>query len=143
MTEEESTAVAHRLRELLMRERDKLREYLVLLETEEKAIEREDANAISAHTAMGEGIVKSIASIQKVAKPLYAMLPPEKRISITHITELQSKVSAQNRRNCELLRLRMASVQKELHTVQNHPYFRRNGNYAKSPTLGTLVEIEA
>lgn len=143
MNEEESVAVAHRLRTLLERERDKLRDYLAVLETEEKAIEREDAAAIRAHTAMGENIVQSIAAIQKVAKPLYSMLPPEKRISITHITELQHKVSKQNKRNCELLRTHMASVRTELHTMQNSPYMARRGSYSKPPVLGTLIEVEA
>lgn len=142
MDEKESVAVARRLRELLVRERDKLREYLAVLEKEEQAIEKEDAAAIKAHTVLGENIVQSIAAIQKVATPLYKMLPPEKRIAVTQITELQGKVTAQNRRNCELLRTHIDRVQGDLHTIQNHPY-RRRGTYASSPTMGTLVEIEA
>lgn len=141
MDESESVAVARRLRALLVQERDKLREYLNVLETEEKAIASENAEAIRAHTAIGEHIVQSIAAIQKVAKPLYKVLPPEKRIAVSQITELQSKVAMQNRRNCELLRARLGKVQTDLTAVQSHPY--RRASYAKTPAMGTLVEIEA
>lgn len=143
MNEDESVAVARRLRALLVRERDKLREYLCVLETQEKAIESEDAEAIRSHTAMGEGIVKSIAAIQKVATPLYAMLPPEKRAAVTQIAQLQSKVATQNKRNCELLRAHLTSAKSELNAVQSHPYMHRRSGYAASPTLGRLVEVEA
>lgn len=143
MEENESAAIAHRARQLLERERDKLREYLAVLETEEDAIVREDSAAIRAHTQIGDNIVQSIAAIQKVVTPLYAMLPPEKRAAASQITVLQEKVARQNRRNCELLRLHMANVKSDLHSVQSHPYTSSRGTYAKSVTLGTLVEIEA
>ncbi|MBR3548799.1 MAG: flagellar biosynthesis protein FlgN, partial [Treponema sp.] len=67
---DERVAILKRFRALLEQQRTKFREYLKVLESQEKRINAEDAESLLAHTELEKRIVKGIASLQKVIVPM-------------------------------------------------------------------------
>ena len=67
---DERVAILRRFRSLLEQQRNKFREYLLVLEKQEGTIEAEDPDAIIAHSELEEQIVRNIGSLQKVIAPM-------------------------------------------------------------------------
>ena len=66
----ERVAVLKRFRTLLEEQRLKFREYLTVLEKQEKSISDENTESILQHTELEESIIAEIFTIQKVIDPL-------------------------------------------------------------------------
>ena len=106
----ERVAVLKRFRSLLEQQRLKFREYLTVLEKQEKSISDENTDAVLQHTELEESIIAEIFTIQKVIDPLeymYTNICKNEHSDIPHLKtdldDLQKRVLAQNKRNRELL----------------------------------------
>ncbi len=146
-------AVLRRFRTLLEQQREKFQEYLRVLELQEGKIKDEDAEAIIAHSNLEEQIVRNIGSLQKVIVPMQRLYTrvstynPADSEPVTKLqsdlTKLRSQVLAQNLRNRQLLKSRMAGLQDEMTQIQiKNPYRSHQSVYAEQDGTGNLVHVE-
>ena len=70
---DERTAILRRFRSLLEQQREKFREYLLVLESQSKVIQEENTESLLAHTELEQQIASHIISLQKVIKPMELM----------------------------------------------------------------------
>lgn len=143
-------AVLKRFRSLLEKQKAKFQEYLTVLELQENKITEDDTTAVIAQSNLESEIVSGINSLQKVIIPMQRMYakvasaadsePIEKLNG--ELTHLRAQVIAQNERNQNLLKNRMAELRKEILTIKN-PYKTGQSVYADQAKTGALVQIEA
>jgi hypothetical protein len=159
---DERKAILRRFRELLEAQRNKFREYLDVLEKHGGTIEREDADAILAHTELEQNIVGSIVTLQKVIVPIDAMyqeivprsgtandLSDDSEITASAITalradleNLQKQVLDRNEKNRELLKTHLLQIRQKLDSFRN-PYANMKSVYASSGEhTASLVQID-
>lgn len=150
---DERVAILRRFRSLLEQQRNKFREYLLVLEKQEGTIEAEDPDAIIAHSELEEQIVRNIGSLQKVIAPMQqlyqtsqaATYNPQEAIPIDSIqnelSRLQTQVLAQNEKNRALLRSHISSLRTQMAQFKN-PYNNRQSVYAGTDRLGTMIQVE-
>lgn len=150
---DERVAILRRFRSLLEQQRNKFREYLLVLEKQEGTIEAEDPDAIIAHSELEEQIVRNIGSLQKVIAPMQqlyqtshaATYNPQEAIPIDSIqnelSRLQTQVLAQNEKNRALLRSHINSLRTQMAQFKN-PYNNRQSVYAGTDRLGTMIQVE-
>jgi hypothetical protein len=150
---DERVAILKRFRTLLVQQRNKFREYLNVLEKQQKSIDSEDTESLLAHTELEEQVVASIANIQKVIVPfseMYSSLSssagPEEKDSIetvrNDLTNLQSQILTQNEKNRELLRVHITQIRTQMQQFKN-PYHGNRSVYAQKTTVGKFVEVQA
>ncbi|PKL09838.1 MAG: flagellar biosynthesis protein FlgN [Spirochaetae bacterium HGW-Spirochaetae-7] len=133
-------AVLKRFRELLVRQRDKFRDYMTLLESQRSDIEKGDVDALVAHVELEQGIVSDIFAVQKVIDPLedmyrsaYKGQEPEGVAELrSTLSELKDEVIVRNTENRALLKQRMEMLRHEIMSV-NNPYAKRKSVYASAP----------
>lgn len=146
-------AVLKRFRVLLEQQRAKFQEYLNVLELQENKINQDDADSIIAHSDLESQIVSGINSLQKVIIPMQKLYESSsssyKHYDSEPITKLQSDLSnlrtrviAQNEKNQNLLKNRMIGLRKEILSIRN-PYKSSQSVYAEQSKTGSLVHIEA
>jgi hypothetical protein len=142
-------AVLKRFRELLVRQRDRFRDYLEALDKQKDVIENGSAEALIAHVEFEEQIVADIFSIQKVINPLedmYRTSFPEKEAEVpalkAALEELKAEAIVRSGRNKELLSKRMAEIRSEIKSLRANPYAAsRRTAYSVSETAA-LVDIK-
>lgn len=148
---DERIAVLRRFRALLEQQRNKFREYLSVLESQQSKIEIDDGESLMAHAELETQIVANISNLQKVIVPLQKMYEssgePEKngveQIQ-SELADLQSKVLAQNEKNRALLKAHMAQIREQLSTMAAmNPYRGRRSIYAPKEAVGAMVAVEA
>jgi hypothetical protein len=118
---EEAERVSRRLECLLNAQRERFEEYVQLLDSQAKAIEKGSAESIAAHISLERKLRNDIESLQKVIIPLRAHLPPEMLeksagIACAHeaIEDLKNDINRFIKRNKELLEYRMKEVEDEM-----------------------------
>jgi len=129
---ERRVAVVKRFRELLLRQRDRFRNYLVVLDKQQISIKSAGADDILAHVELEEQIVADIFSIQKVIDPLEVMYnaafsaeqcPNDDITSIIAVLEdLKQEAIARSSCNRELLSARMTEIRSEINAMKNNPF---------------------
>ncbi len=141
-------AVLKRFRELLVQQRDKFRDYLTVLDKQKDVIEKGDADALSAHVEIEEGIVSEILAIQKVVDPLeslYRNVYPEREAEVPRLKqaleELKTEAVARSKRNRELLSKRMDDVRSEIRSLRGNPFASRRSVYADAGEA-SLVDLK-
>ena len=150
---DERVALLKRFRALLVQQRNKFREYLDVLEKQQKSIDSEDTESLVAHAELEEQVVASIANIQKVIVPFSEMYTSlgssagaEEKDSIeavqNDLTNLQSQILTQNKKNRELLRVHITQVRTQMQQLKN-PYHGSRSVYAQKNSLGKFVEVQA
>lgn len=144
----ERVAVLKRFRTLLEDQRLKFREYLAVLEQQEKSICDENTDSILQHTELEESIIAELFTIQKVIDPLEYMyanicadavgsdIPHLK----TDLEDLQQKVLAQNKKNRELLQSRITRLRQQIASVK-HPYAHNESIYAETARTAALIDV--
>ena len=144
----ERVAVLKRFRTLLEQQRLKFREYLTVLEKQEKSIAAENTDAVMQHTELEESIIAEIFTIQKVIDPLEYMytnicknmehsdIPHLK----TDLNDLQKKVLAQNKKNRELLQTHIIGLRQQLASLKR-PYAHKESIYAGTARTAALVDL--
>lgn len=151
MTQEELNeriAVLRRYRTLLEAQREKFREYLVVLEKQESKIEADDAAAVAMHAQLESQIVANIASLQKVILPIQRMY---EKAGIegaenmqAELSDLQQRVLAQNERNRKLIASRMNVLRTQMGDMRTmNPYRGRSSIYAEKAASGNMIAVEA
>jgi len=151
-------AIIKRFKSLLEQQKAKFQEYLNVLELQQGKIEKEDAEAILAHTQLEEQIVSNIGTLQKVIVPIEQMYnsfgsprllnTEEKALGISlskvqsDLNDLHSRIQIQTEQNQALLRAHMASIRQQLSDMKN-PYRNTRSVYAPSQGIGSLVQINA
>ena len=149
----ERVEILKKLRALLEMQRNKIREYLKVLEQQEHSIETENSEALIMHTELEQEVVKGIANLQKVIIPMSELYKSSSssdgNISDSAVNELQkdlstlqNKVLAQNEKNRELLRTHMTQIKTQIEQFKN-PYRNVKSVYAQKVTAGNFVEVEA
>jgi hypothetical protein len=127
-TGKQNEAVVKRLREMLLRQREKFRLYLLLLEREEISIREGDAEKLRAQAELESSIIAEIHSLRKVISPLedlhHAAYPggtgavPDLQVSLDRLKE---QVMARNLRNRALLKERMEDLRLEISGLRSRP----------------------
>ncbi|UTC53720.1 flagellar biosynthesis protein FlgN [Treponema sp. OMZ 803] len=143
----ERVAVLKRFRSLLEQQRLKFREYLTVLEKQEKSISDENADAVLQHTELEESIIAEIFTIQKVIDPLeymYTNICKNEHSDIPHLKtdldDLQKRVLAQNKRNRELLQTHITGLRQQIASLKR-PYAHKESIYASTARTAALVDL--
>jgi hypothetical protein len=125
---DQKVAVLKRLREMLVRQREKFSSYLQLLEKEEESIRRGDSDRLIAQVELERSIIADIFTLKKVITPLetlYQAAYPETESTIPRLKAtleaMSSEVVAHNARNRALLRDRMEELRKEIGSLRAWP----------------------
>jgi len=141
-------AVLKRFRELLVAQRDKFRDYLAVLDKQKDVIEKGDAEALSVHVEVEEGIVSEILAIQKVVEPLedlYRSAYPEREAEVPPLKkaleELKAEAVSRSKRNRELLSRHMDDVRSEIRSLRGNPFASRRSVYADAGEA-SLIDIK-
>ncbi len=118
---DERVMLLKKLRETLLRQRDKFRNYLNLLEKEEAAIINDDMEKLEQHIQLEQSIIQEIYSIQRVINPLedmYRVAFPEKEATIPELKisleKLKGMVTGRNLKNRILLKERMENLRLQI-----------------------------
>jgi len=145
---DERKAILKRFRQLLEEQRQKFREYLIVLEKQETMIASENVDAIVRHTEIEQSIVSELYTIQKVIDPLEQMYlnahPGAADAEIprlkTDLEHLKKEVLVQNERNRELLKSHMQVLRQKVISIHN-PYTKRQSVYASDAQTASRVDI--
>jgi U3 small nucleolar RNA-associated protein 14 len=125
-TTSRNTAIVKRLREMLLRQREKFRRYLELLEREGLSIENEDTASLQMHLEMEKGLIAEIHALRKVIDPLEEMYKAA-----------YPQIKERNVRNRALLEERMNRLRQEMSGLRVWP--RANASFPE--TIPNLVDI--
>ena len=143
----ERVAVLKRFRSLLEQQRLKFREYLTVLEKQEKSISDENTDAVLQNTELEESIIAEIFTIQKVIDPLeymYTNICKNEHSDIPHLKtdldDLQKRVLAQNKRNRELLQTHITGLRQQIASLKR-PYAHKESIYASTARTAALVDL--
>ena len=143
----ERVAILKRFRSLLEEQRLKFREYLTVLEKQEKSISAENTEAVLQHTELEESIIAEIFTIQKVIDPLeymYTNICKNEHSDIPHLKtdldDLQKRVLAQNKRNRELLQTHITGLRQQIASLKR-PYAHKESIYAGTARTAALVDL--
>jgi len=144
----ERVAVLKRFRTLLEEQRLKFREYLTVLEKQEKSIADENSDAVLRHTELEESIIAEIFTIQKVIDPLEYMYTNicrnTEHSDIPHLKtdldDLQKRVLAQNKKNRELLRTHITGLRQQIASLKR-PYAHKESIYAGTVRTAAIIDL--
>jgi len=139
---EERVFILKRLREMLIAQKEKFKNYLNLLEKEEEAILDEDTEKIEVHIHVEHSILKEIFSFQKVIKPLedlYRIKFPEKEKSVPKLKKslasLKEKVLARNEKNRNLLKSKITYLRQEIKAIKKNRRTRSPYSEVSTPSI--------
>jgi len=146
---DERVAILKRFRTLLEEQRNKFREYLVVLEKQAEMITTDNVDAIVHHTEIEQSIIAEIYTIQKVIDPIEVMYrdihPETSDTEIpklkTDLEHLRKEVIAQNGKNRELLKSHMTVLRQQVVSLRN-PYAKRSSVYAENDQTATRIDIK-
>jgi flagellar biosynthesis/type III secretory pathway chaperone len=128
-TIEHNVAVLKRLREMLARQRQKLGDYLQLLECEGDSIERGDTERLLAQVGMEKSLIADLFTLKKVIEPLeglyQAAYPAGSEESVPKLQNLLedmgTEIIVRNARNRQRLRERMEELRAEIAGLRAWP----------------------
>ena len=148
----ERVAILKRFRHLLEQQRNKFKEYLVVLEKQEEGIKSEDDTVIVAQAELEQQIVSNITNLQKVIVPIENMYK-EKGITLSaeipqiqkELTELQEAVLTQNEKNQSLLKEHMVELKSRISNFSNpkfNPYAKNTSIYSQKTSTPSIIDVE-
>lgn len=144
-TTEDRTALLTRLRNQLLKQREKFEDYLILLDQQEHAISEGDAERLRDYVEIESRIIEEIGAVQQVVAPLaeiYRAVTPEPDAEVLELKEslgrLHREATRRNERNQELLRDGMESLRQEIAAVSRP---QRSANVYSTRGTGTLLDI--
>ena len=143
----ERVAILKRFKTLLEQQRLKFREYLNVLEKQEKSISDENTESILQHTELEEAIIAEIFTIQKVIDPLeymYTNICADTGSDIprlkTDLDDLQQRVLDQNKKNRELLQNHITGLRQQVASLKR-PYAHKESIYAGTAYAAALIDL--
>ncbi len=145
---ERRVAILKRFRELLTQQRNRFRDYLIVLDKEQETIIGGDSEKLVAQVEIEEALVSEIFSIQKVIDPLDALyhdlrqgqaedIPQLKR----NLEELKTEVASRSERNKTLLKAQMEELRTEIRTLRSSPFAKRRSIYADAGG-GSVIDVQ-
>jgi hypothetical protein len=121
-------AVLKRLREMLLRQKEKFKSYLILLEQEEGSIVHGETEKLLAQVELEQTIIADIFTLKRVIAPLEALYQAaypgaESTVPVLRsaLEDMGRQVIARNSRNRELLRERMDELRQEITSLRAWP----------------------
>lgn len=143
-TTEERVAVARRLREMLLRQREMFQRYLDLLVQEESSIESGDAEKLQSQLELERGVIAEIHTLRKVIDPLeelYQAAYPHSEESVpplrATLEKMGGRIKERNTRNRAALEEKMIKLRLEIAGLRARP--RPRSPYAE--VVPSLVDI--
>ncbi|HZK20043.1 MAG TPA: flagellar biosynthesis protein FlgN [Treponemataceae bacterium] len=144
----ERIAVLRRLKKLLQAQRQKFRDYLEVLELQEKSFSSKDmpdTEALIAHSELEQQIVQNIHNLQKVILPLENMCYDTNTEKIptlkADLSRLQKQVLQQNEKNRTLLKSHINVIRTQINNFKN-PYKGNRSVYASSSQTAQHISVE-
>ncbi len=117
-----------RLREMLVRQKEKFQAYLGLLEQQEKSIQGGDAERLLAQVEMEKTIIAEIFTLKKVIAPLeelYHAAYPQSESTVPKLKaaldDMGQQVVIHNGRNRTLLKERRDDMRREISSLRAWP----------------------
>lgn len=145
----ERTALLKRFKTLLEQQRAKFKEYLAVLESQEKTITEENTEQLLAHTELEQQIAANIISLQKVIHPMEELyrnsfsetdsVPEIPRLQ-ADLRQLQQQVLDRNKKNRDLLQIHITQIKDRLAAVKN-PYRNARSIYAQTAHTASCINI--
>ena len=121
-------AILKRLREMLLRQKEKFQAYLGLLEQEEKSIAGGDMEKLLAQVELEKTIIADIFTLKRVITPLEALYTaayPHAESTVPRLQEaledMGKEIVVRNGRNRALLKERMEDLRREISTLRAWP----------------------
>jgi hypothetical protein len=121
-------AILKRLREMLLRQREKFQAYLSLLEQQESAIRNDEPEKLLAQAEMEQSIIEGIFTLNKVIEPLetlYQAAYPRAESTVPRLKAtleaMAQQVFAHNATNRHLLKSRMNDLRQEISSLRSWP----------------------
>jgi hypothetical protein len=142
-----------RLGEMLRTQRDRLQDYLALLDNQQAAILRSDTGVLLSYVELEESMVKDILNLQKVIEPLERLrrdlagfgVPAEAETELgalkAAVERLGKEAAANAARNRGLLAGRMAEISAEIKSLRGNPHAARRSIYAED-NAPRMIDIE-
>jgi hypothetical protein len=136
----QGAAVIKRYKELLIRQRDRFRDYLVVLEKQKDSIPSANTDELIARVELEEQAVTGILSMQKVLDPMEKMyntsvyltggeFPEDIPAFEAELEALKRQAVSLSAGNRDLLAVRMAEIRSEINTLKNHPVVAETRRY--------------
>ena len=149
---EQRVAILKRYRKLLEEQRNAFRDYLNVLEKQEKSIEAESTEVIVAQAELEHKIVASLSSLHRVTLPLEKLYSeqfstedeaiPELK---TDLENLKQAVLEQNQKNRDLLKTKMGDIRNQIKTLNNpsfNPYAKKASIYSQNNATASILDVE-
>jgi hypothetical protein len=140
----QNASIVKRLREMLLRQREKFQSYLAILERQERDIADGDAEKLLVHVELEQSVIAEIFTLKKVIAPLeelYQAAYPEPEQTIPPLALTLERMGAQvierNAHNRALLKERMDALREEIGSLRAWP--RMASPYAE--VVPSLVDI--
>jgi hypothetical protein len=141
-------AILKRFRELLIRQRDRFRNYLTVLDKQQAVIGSGSANDVLAYVELEENIAADIFAMQKVIDPLELMyreaVPDFSADDVPAIKatleNLRKQSAAQSNHNRELISGRMDIIRREIKDIKSNPFVQAGSVYREINTA-PVVDI--
>ncbi len=141
---DKGAAIARRLQDMLLRQREKFQQYLELLDREGLSIANGDVGGLQTYLCMEKGLIADIQALRKVIDPLEEMykaawprseetVPPLKE----ELEKMGDRIKELNARNRADLEARMSRLREEISGLRVWP--RANSLYPE--TVPSLVDI--
>lgn len=140
----QSAAVVRRLREMLLRQRERFQHYLDILEQEERDIRDGDAEKLLGHVELEQSVIADIVTLRRVIAPLeelYQAAYPEPEATIPPLAltleRMGTQVAERNARNRAMLERSMEDLRREIASLRAWP--REGSPFVE--VVPTLVDI--
>ncbi len=118
-------AVLRRYRRMLELQRDRLQDYLSLIDNREQAVQAGDVDRLAEYTQAEQGVVKGIMAIQKCLEPLaemYRRAAPEGSPDIDELQGrlegLRHRILARNEESMGMLKGQMDQLRHEITSLR-------------------------
>ena len=139
----QNASIVKRLREMLLRQRERFQSYLAILERQEQDIADGDAEKLLVHVELEQAVIAEIFTLKRVIAPLedlYQAAYPEPEQTIPPLALTLERMGAQvierNARNRAMLKERMDTLREEIGSLRAWP---RLSPYAE--VVPSLVDI--
>ena len=141
-------AVLRRLRSMLERQRDRFRDYLGVLDTQQHAIRRDDLNALEQQVELETSVLEQIVQTQKTIAPLERLyrelsggmaFPADISLLQNNLTEMRTRITTHNNESRARLSQRIDQMRHQV--AQLRIPNRHTSPYAAAGG-GSMVDIQ-
>jgi hypothetical protein len=143
-------ALLRRFRELLVEQRERFHNYLLVLEKQKSSIESGSAEELSAHVEMEEKIISDIFSVQKSIGPMRDMFEfswkghaaPDIEELKSSLEEMKNEASRRIVENKKLLQNRLNVLRGEIKNLKVNPFKSARRTVYTDGATAALLDIK-